>query len=954
MAIFGLKYYAELRSKYKGVLWRVEISERGYTGPSEEMIFDGGTPLQITWEKRGDEFYVPVKASEATINILCKENFKYLSLFTSDPRYFRVSIFRNRQLYWRGYVTADLYSETFTAPPYTVTIKAVDGFNLLSSIPFRDLVHIGITGRRSLWELLSSCIDLLELDLDTADWMDLYAEGMDENVSPLRQTYIDLERLYSVYEEPTYRDILELCLRPFAGQIFQSNGALHIRRAVSLYRTARPVNFYRVGTEYPVGRIVTGNGLRLVIHTGAQVVTSAARECIDGMWTGALHVSGESTLDIVPALRKVSVDVKNKSLDNLIARMGFYDPDAWTDPHGFVVVKNGEELFFCGEDAYRGAEVVTRGFPVEQCNFPLVWEFGLQTYHREWGLGVYRPNESVDVAVHYGVRIVGEKATYSLTESGSWVQSSDGEIASTVKTGNEQQVKIEIDGIPCDGEWVFFIRQTLMGKITTYTDRFGNPGGRTSGYQESAAFRKMTLSIDAGDNYDKGLRYESLVDPANNIDMSVTLPLSDIPAIPNDRLLYALYYLDAGGNPTRIWHTKGRNDYDTLVGHIVQGALRYKHLPSRRITGEIFTGRHIDMNTVVRDDKFLNTAYYLNSIELNALDDSYNSELTEMPHLLTAEKPPEGDDCITVATLSFTVGKAIRCLNRLLLQSADKKTVYAFDTATRQVREIYRSTTPFEMYEADEGFVAVDGKEVRYLDYRGTIRNIYTPPEEYRNVATYLDGYIHILKSYRQYIGPRGGNAGGRSARTAEDEDPNYRTYRYFSRPECKYISPDASTGYRGRGYAYEGTPMLGATLALRRTENTIVVNTSHGAYLHDKRFHRPCKMLQFAAGEQIVTASDNYIGINADDMLWFYRRDSITERTLLRRLGRWADHADHTMSEVVHSYDDGIFIWNFRNDTTTDVRNAAGWGENIMGLFFIYGDLYIVRERAIYKYIPE
>lgn len=65
--LFGLKYYAELRSKFKGILWRVEIAERGYGGPSEEMAFDGGTPLQITWEKRGDEFYVPVKASEATI-----------------------------------------------------------------------------------------------------------------------------------------------------------------------------------------------------------------------------------------------------------------------------------------------------------------------------------------------------------------------------------------------------------------------------------------------------------------------------------------------------------------------------------------------------------------------------------------------------------------------------------------------------------------------------------------------------------------------------------------------------------------------------------------------------------------------------------------------------------------------------------------------------------------------
>ena len=953
MAIFGTKYYAELRSKYKGVLWRVEISERGYAGPSEEMTFDGGTPLQITWEKRGDEFYVPVKASEATINILCKENFKYLSLFTSDPRYFRVSIFRNRQLYWRGYVTADLYSENFTAPPYTVTIKAVDGFNLLSSIPFRDLAHIGITGRRSLWELLSSCIDLLELDLDTADWMDLYAEGMDENVSPLRQTYIDLERLYYVYEEPTYRDILELCLRPFAGQIFQSNGALHIRRAVSLYRTARPVNFYRVGTEYPVGRIVTGNGLRLVIHTGAQVVTSAARECIDGMWTGALHVSGESTLDIVPALCKVSVDVKNKSLDNLISRIGFYDPTVWTDPFEFLSITNEDALTFNGDDDHQGVEVCTKGFSVEQCNFPLVWEFGLQTYHREWGLGIYRPNESIDVAVHYGVRIVGEKATYSLTESGSWIQSFDGEIVSTVKTGNEQNMKIEIDGIPCDGEWQFFIRQTLIGQETQYG--YGDRGGgRTTGHYEGVSFRRMTLSIDAGDSYDKGLRYESLVDPANNVDMSVTLPVSDIPAIPNDRLLYTLYYLDAAGNPTRIWHTKGRNDYDTLVGHIAQGALRYKQLPSRRITGEIFSGQHIDMNTVVRDDKYLNAAYYINSVELNALEDSYNSELVEMPHLLTTEKPPEDDDCIAVATLSFTVGKAIRCLNRLLLQSADKKAVYAFDVATRRVREIYRNTIPFEMYEADEGFVAVDGQSVRYLDYRGTVERIYTPSEEYRNVATYMNGYIHILKSYRQYIGPRGGNAGGRSTTTAEDEDPNYRTYRYLSRPECKYVSPDASTGYRGRGYAYEGTPMAGAILALRRTENTIVVNTSHYAYLHDKRFHRPCKMQQFAAGEQIVTVSDNYIGINADDMLWFYRRDSITERTLLRQLGRWADHADHTMSEVVHSYDDGIFIWNFRDDTTTDVRNAAGWGENIMGLFFICGDLYIVRERAIYKFIPE
>lgn len=943
MALFGLKYFAELRSKYKSILWRVEIAERGYAGESEEMIFDGGTPLQITWEKRGDDFYVPVKASEAKVDILCRENFHYLSLFTSDPRWFRVSIYRNRQLYWRGFVTADLYSENFTAPPYRVTIKAVDGFNLLSSIPFRDLINIGIVGRKSLWELLSACIDLMELDVDTADWMDLYAEGMDENASPLRQTYLDLERLYYVYEEPTYRDILELCLRPFAGQIFQSNGALHIRRAVSLYQSTRPMSFYRVGTEYPVGQIVTGDGLRLVVRSGTQVVTSASREREEGMWSGDLHVMGESTLDIVPALRKVEVTVKNKALGNLIDRLGFYDPQAWDDPYAFVAVQNETSLSFIGDDDHQGVEITTRMVAVEQCNYPLTWEFGLRTYHSEWGLGWIRdPNKSYTVAVHYGIRIVGREATWSLAETGVWVQGNK-EIVSEVKTGSEENIKIEIQGIPCDGEWRFFFRQTLIGKVTSFGD--GNRGGgRTSGHRESAAFSKMTLTMDADESYDRGLQYESLVDPANNVDLTVQLPVSDIPAIPNDRLLYALYYLDAEGDPTRLWHTKGRSDYDTLIGHIVQGALRYKQLPSRRITGEIFTGRHVDMNTVVRDDKYLKAGFYVNSIELDALQESYNSELTEMPGLILPDVPPEGDDCIAVAELRFPIERIVRCLNLLLIRSGRK--VYAFDAATNRTREVYAHDRPFEIYPADEGFVTTDGKTIYYLDYRGAVRELYTPEIEYRLPATYMDGYFHILKEYRQYIGPRG----GRSTRTAND-DPNYRTYRYLNRPEYKYETEEENTYRRGPGIS--GTSLSGDILDLQRTANTIVINTTEYAYLHDKRFDKPCMMQRFEAGTRIVTVSDSYIGLNSGDEFQFYRRDSITERTLMERLGRAADHADHTMSEAAYASGDTISIRNFRDNTTAGVQNKAGAGQAIRGLFFILGDLYIVREHTVYKYIP-
>ena len=62
MAHSGLRYFAQLRSKYKGDFWRVEIAERDYSGPSEEMEFAGGSPLGITWENRGDEFYASSRA----------------------------------------------------------------------------------------------------------------------------------------------------------------------------------------------------------------------------------------------------------------------------------------------------------------------------------------------------------------------------------------------------------------------------------------------------------------------------------------------------------------------------------------------------------------------------------------------------------------------------------------------------------------------------------------------------------------------------------------------------------------------------------------------------------------------------------------------------------------------------------------------------------------------------
>lgn len=931
MVEFGLKYWAEMRSKHHTVLWRVEVSERGYLGSAEEMTFAGEDPILITWEARGDEFYAPVKASEATINILCKENFHYLSLFTSDPRQFRVSIFRSGALYWRGFVTADLYSESFTAPPYTVTIKAVDGFNLLDSYTFKDLLSIGTSGRLSLWDLTTRCLDLLELDMEVSDWLDLYGEGMNEGLSPLRQTYIDLAQMYAVYEEPTYRDILELCLLPFAGQIFQSSGALHIRRAISLYQNSRPVTFFDIGSEFPVGEIMTDEeGTNLIAEQGVNVVTSSGRDVVDDMWAGGVYVMGDATLDIVPALRSITVDVKNKSVENIAPHLGFFSPEAWDDPHSFIDFSEaGDSLCFCGNDAHNGTTIYTQGVEVAQCNFPIEWDFMLQTFYREWSSAAFRPStENYSVSVHYGICLVAAGNTYYLTDSGAWSQT-ETSLVSEVKTGVPESVKVEINGFPADGVLQFFIRQTLKGKIVYYDDS----GRRSSGYQENATFSQMTMSIGAGDTYDKGLKYESLVNPANNVEMSIELPVSDIPAIPNDHLLYTLYFLDAQGNPTRLWHTKGANNYDTLVGHIVQSALRYKQLPSKRLTGDIFTSAHLDMNTVVKDEKYLHAAYSVNSIELKALDDTYNCELTEMPRFITTEQPADGDDCVRVLSFDFEIQRIIRCLDYLLIHTTDGH-ILLFDSISRSLREIYYSDNAFEIFAAENGFVRVEGNTFYYCDHRGTIMQIYHKEnlDNYYGWATYYDGYFVLLLE-------------GATIDRTDGSAIGY--YAYLSRPEAP-IQREESSYRRGVGYSsLHGTPQ---GRAMYLSGNCVVVNTSEETGFSDSRFHAFAIVTFFE--HNIISISDNYIIANGEGSSWLYKRTSMTESELIGEIGPLAYCCDHSLSEVAIC-NTSPYLFDIRAQELKSISNNEGAGEIILGVFFIYGDLYIVRETAIYKYIP-
>ena len=933
MAVFGLKYYAEMRSKYQGIAWKCEIAQRGYTGPSEEMTFSGVSPIKITWERRGDDIYTPVKASEASINILCTHNFHYLSLFTSDPREYRMSLYRNGSLFWRGFIVADLYSEKFAAPPYDVTIKAVDGFNILSNIDFKDILGMGTTGKKSVSSLLSTCISVLELDMSISTWVDLIPQGIPDTTSPLLYVYLDLERLFYVYEEPTYRDILELCLAPFGAQIFQSGGAIHIRRIVSLFDEYRPWYFSQlVKQRRKLPREVTSEDPRITQRGRIRIVnTNTTRLVQDNLWEDGFYMIGENTtLDIVPALRNVGVTVRNKALNNLLKQLGFIVPSMWTGNDGDLTFGDDGSMTLTGNSDHSGNVLITTGCAVQQCNFDITWEMMLKARYSNYnrtngGMGSSSSTQQTPrthtVTVTFGVKIVGDNGTtYWLDGDGGWNEY-ETDLEASATTGTDETYKLEIAGIPADGTWYFYMKQTLVGESHT--------SGRTyySTY-EFMVFYDMKMNIDAGDLYDQGLVYKTLVNPANNVDMDIELPVSDIPAIPNDLLLYSLYYEKYNGVPTRLWRTKGKEDYATLVQHMAISALKMRQVPAKRLSGEIFTSLHIDLNSVILDDKYLHAGFYVNSLEVDGLGDSYNAELVELPRLINPDIPPEGDDCVTVHLVDETekhISAAIRCLDFIIFQT-DRDEVYRFDTVTRQAVLLYSSSYSFTLFEAQNGFVRVEQGVAYFCDYRGVTRRQLTLPDTYGGFITFREDYFWMLARY---------SSGAMQ----------------LTRPEVPMHYTHTAGTSHGQPLVY----MYGTYRSAVVTKNQIVINTDRAVYMFDCRYHTAPNVFRVKEYCTCFAVTDEYLAMDdaEADLVKLYKRDSITTFSELFTLNRTCNHCAISQTKVCCEWD-AVPIIDIATGTRFLLKNFAADESYIRGVFFVYGDLYIVRDQGIYKFIPE
>ena len=167
---YGLKYTVPFKTiSEKACVVQIEV--RDYTGASYELIA-GGTPFLIDTD-RGD-LLTPIRASSATLAVYgsC-----YLQdLYTSDPQGIRITLLKEGQVEWIGFVTQDTFSQDFSKPEFIYEVECVSALSTLKHKKFDfDPKEYGFV----------TFLDIIKRARDLAGYSDLY---LTRSVRPARHT----------------------------------------------------------------------------------------------------------------------------------------------------------------------------------------------------------------------------------------------------------------------------------------------------------------------------------------------------------------------------------------------------------------------------------------------------------------------------------------------------------------------------------------------------------------------------------------------------------------------------------------------------------------------------------------------------------------------------------------------------------------------------------------------
>lgn len=222
MSDYGLKYIASFDSEVAKHDYEIRIMERDFAGNSERRNL-GGAPVLIK-----DENW-PICGTSIEFQLETKYDGDLREFYTEDNKKFRVEVWRNSILIWKGLVVTEAYAEDMI-PCSDILIRATDGLGLLKNEPFK------LTGKCSLLSIIKYCTDKTELYFGYDIRVGIYSIE-----SPvIKKSFLDAQVYPEIlWEQENCYEALVALLNTFAMSITQESCSWVLRQ-----RTIA-TNFYR-------------------------------------------------------------------------------------------------------------------------------------------------------------------------------------------------------------------------------------------------------------------------------------------------------------------------------------------------------------------------------------------------------------------------------------------------------------------------------------------------------------------------------------------------------------------------------------------------------------------------------------------------------------------------------------------------------------------------------------
>jgi hypothetical protein len=226
----SIRYTGTFSSK-AGVEYRCDIlyTKNDIVYTPETVVF-GSDPLNISWPEK--DKIEPVKTSSATLVLESTSDRKFIDLYTVEPGAYRLDVYRNSLLYWRGTLDTEIYEEPYaTNDGYDVTFTFSD-FAILERTKWT------LAGRQTMQNVINACIAKI-CDLGTdAFVLTKYISTLQSSGAALDMTalYLNCSNFFDEEGEAmTVKEVLSAVLQPFALNIIQRAGKLYLYDLNAIY-----------------------------------------------------------------------------------------------------------------------------------------------------------------------------------------------------------------------------------------------------------------------------------------------------------------------------------------------------------------------------------------------------------------------------------------------------------------------------------------------------------------------------------------------------------------------------------------------------------------------------------------------------------------------------------------------------------------------------------------------